>query len=131
MQRFGLIPEFIGRLPIVTVLSPLTSEDLVAIMKETKDSIVDHYKKTLKVDGVNLNITSGALTSIAKHAISNGTGARGLQTVFENLLLDIMFDAPSKEGKEKFTITKNLVEQKTLDKPLKKKETKNDKEEEK
>lgn len=116
LQRFGLIPEFIGRLPVVTVLNPLSPEDLVKIMKDTKDSIVAHYKKTLKVDGVKLNITAGALKSIAKHAIATGTGARGLQTVFENLLLDVMFDAPSSDKNEKFSITKELVEEKTLGK---------------
>lgn len=127
LQRFGLIPEFIGRLPVVTVLAPLKVEDLIAIMKDTKDSVVAHYKNTLKVDGVKLNITSGALKSIAENAISTGTGARGLQTVFEDLLLDIMFDAPSKEGKDKFTINRALVEAKTLGKALKPKEEKNKK----
>jgi len=124
LQRFGLIPEFIGRLPVVTVLNPLSPEDLVKIMKDTKDSIVSHYKKTLKVDGVKLNITAGALNSIAKHAIATGTGARGLQTVFENLLLDVMFDAPSSDESEKFSITKELVEEKTLGKKKKDKKEK-------
>ena len=125
LQRFGLIPEFIGRLPVVTVLNPLSPEDLVKIMKDTKDSIVAHYKKTLKVDGVKLNITAGALKSIAKHAIATGTGARGLQTVFENLLLDVMFDAPSSDKSEKFSITKELVEEKTLGKKIEKKKATN------
>lgn len=124
LQRFGLIPEFIGRLPVVTVLNPLSPEDLVKIMKDTKDSIVAHYKKTLKVDGVKLNITAGALKSIAKHAIATGTGARGLQTVFENLLLDVMFDAPSSDETNKFSITKELVEEKTLGKKIEKKDKK-------
>jgi len=128
LQRFGLIPEFIGRLPVVTVLNPLSPEDLVKIMKDTKDSIVEHYKKTLKIDGVKLNITAGALKSIATHAIATGTGARGLQTVFENLLLDVMFDAPSSDESDKFSITKELVEEKTLGKKKKEKKAKSNKE---
>tara|TARA_B110000285_G_C15085640_1_gene596078 strand:- start:272 stop:1705 length:1434 start_codon:yes stop_codon:yes gene_type:complete len=116
LARFGLIPEFIGRLPVVTVLNPLKAEDLVSIMKDTKDSVVSHYKKTLKIDGVKLTITAGALKSIAANAIASGTGARGLQTVFEKLLLDIMFDAPSSDDNTKFNITKELVEEKTLGK---------------
>lgn len=110
LQDFGLIPEFIGRLPVVTVLSALKEEDLVSIMKDTKDSLVDYYKNTLKEDGVKLSITNGALQSVAKNAIENNTGARGLQTVFEKILLDIMFEAPSIEEESKFSITKASVE---------------------
>ena len=112
LERFGLIPEFLGRLPVRTVLRPLTEDDLIKIMKDTKDSVVDHYKASLKEDGVNLVITKGALTAIAKSALTNGTGARGLQTVFEEVLLDIMFESPSAKGKTKFSITKKLVEEK-------------------
>ncbi len=127
LQRFGLIPEFIGRLPVVTVLNPLSVDDLVSIMKDTKDSISTHYKSSLGLDGVKLSITDGAFKAIARNALSNGTGARGLQTVFETILLDLMFDAPSKRRSSKFSITKALVEEKTLGKkpkPTKKKPTK-------
>jgi len=110
LQDFGLIPEFIGRLPVVTVLNALKEEDLVSIMKDTKDSLVDYYKNTLKEDGVKLSITNGALQAVAKNAIENNTGARGLQTVFEKILLDIMFEAPSIEEESKFSITKASVE---------------------
>ena len=79
-------------------------------MKNTKDSVIDYYKNSLKEDGVTLKITPGALTAIARNAIHNGTGARGLQTVFEELLLDIMFDAPSTKKDQKFSITKDMVE---------------------
>jgi len=75
LQDFGLIPEFIGRLPVVTVLNALKEEDLVSIMKDTKDSLVDYYKNTLKEDGVKLSITNGALQAVAKNAIENNTGA--------------------------------------------------------
>ena len=110
LERFGLIPEFLGRLPVRTVLCPLTEEDLVSIMKDTKDSVVQYYKTSLAEDGVKLNITPGALKAIASSAISNGTGARGLQTVFEEILLEIMFDAPSMKKDQKFSITKDMVE---------------------
>ena len=116
LERFGLIPEFLGRLPVRTVVRPLTEEDLIKIMKDTKDSVVDHYKASLNEDGVKLVITKGALTAIAKSALTNGTGARGLQTVFEEVLLDTMFEAPSKKGKSKFSITKKMVEEKLTNK---------------
>ena len=111
LEKFGLIPEFLGRLPVRTILRPLTEENLVKIMKNTKDSVIDYYKNSLKEDGVTLKITPGALTAIARNAIHNGTGARGLQTVFEELLLDIMFDAPSHKKDQKFSITKDMVEE--------------------
>ena len=111
LEKFGLIPEFLGRLPVRTILRPLTEENLVSIMKDTKDSVMDYYKDSLKEDDVTLKITPGALTAIARNAIHNGTGARGLQTVFEELLLDIMFDAPSMSKKQKFSITKSMVEE--------------------
>ena len=111
LEKFGLIPEFLGRLPVRTILRPLTEENLVKIMKDTKDSVIDYYKNSLKEDGVKLTITPGALTAIARNAIHNNTGARGLQTVFEELLLDIMFDAPSAKKDTKFSITKDMVEE--------------------
>lgn len=110
LAAFGLIPEFIGRLPVVTILNKLTSDDLVSIMQDTKNSIVSHYKDTLKDDGVKLTINKAALTAIADGAIKNNTGARGLQTVFEKLLLDLMFEAPSNTDTTKFSITKTIVE---------------------
>jgi ATP-dependent Clp protease ATP-binding subunit ClpX len=113
LEKFGLIPEFIGRLPVVTILDPLTESDLVSIMRDTEDSIVDYYKASLKEDGVKMRVTPGALKVIAKNALSNNTGARGLQTVFEKVLLDLMFESPSKEEEENISITKSCVE-KTL-----------------
>jgi len=110
LEKFGLIPEFIGRLPVVTILNPLTEEDLVSIMKDTKDSIVDYYKNGLKEDGVDLKITPGALSAVAKNAMDSNTGARGLQTVFEKILLDVMFESPSDKKDSKFNITKACVD---------------------
>ena len=112
LERFGLLPEFLGRLPVRTVLQPLTEENLIEIMKNTKDSVVDYYKDSLSADGVKLTITKGALSAIAKNALMNNTGARGLQTVFESILLDTMFDAPSSKKKSNISITKKMVEEK-------------------
>ena len=112
LERFGLLPEFLGRLPVRTVLQPLTEDNLIEIMKNTKDSVVDYYKSSLEVDGVKLTITKGALSAIAKNALMNNTGARGLQTVFESILLDTMFDAPSSKKKSRISITKKMVEEK-------------------
>ena len=109
LEKFGLIPEFIGRLPVRTMLNPLSEDDLVQIMTNTKDSVVEYYKKTLKEDGVTLKIPKAALKAIAKIAVANKTGARGLQGVFEELLLDVMFDAPSNDKQSTFTLTKKLV----------------------
>ena len=110
LESFGLIPELIGRLPIRTVLNPLSEDDLVKIMVDTDDSVVKYYKESLLEDGVKLKVPKAALMAIAKLAVENRTGARGLQTVFETLLLDVMYEAPSKEGKSTFTLTKKLVE---------------------
>ena len=110
LEKFGLIPEFIGRLPIRTVLHELTEDNLVEIMVSTKDSVVQYYKDTLKEDGVKLKVPKAALKAIARLAVENKTGARGLQTVFEELLLDVMFEAPSNDKKTTFTLTKKLVE---------------------
>ena len=104
LERFGLLPEFLGRLPVRTVLQPLTEDNLIEIMKNTKDSVVDYYKDSLSADGVKLTITKGALSAIAKNALMNNTGARGLQTVFESILLDTMFDAPSSKKKSSISI---------------------------
>ena len=111
LENFGLIPEFLGRLPVRTILRPLTEDNLIKIMTDTEDSVVNYYKEALKEDGVTLTITPGALRVIARNAIHNNTGARGLQTVFEELLLDVMFDAPNHKKKTKFSITKKMVEE--------------------
>ncbi len=110
LSQFGIIPELLGRLPVRTVLHPLDEEDLVKIITSTKNSLVDQYTDVLAFDNVQLKITKGALTEIARRAILNQTGARGLQTVFEQVLLDKMFECPDNEEMEKFTIDKKMIE---------------------
>ena len=116
LMQYGLIPELLGRLPVRTVLHPLSSDNLVDIMKNTKDSVVDFYTKSMAEDGVKLKIHDSALKLIADHANKMGTGARGLQTAFEEILLDIMYTAPGNKKKQTFTINKKVV----LDKLTKK-----------
>lgn len=95
---FGFIPEFIGRLPVTTALSPLTEEELVSVMTSTKNALIKQYGKLLAMDGVELEFTTDALHELAKRAIAKGTGARALRAMLEKLMLDIMYDAPSDKG---------------------------------
>ena len=110
LSKFGIIPELLGRLPVRTVLHPLDESDLVKIITDTKNSLIDQYTDSLAFDNVQLKVSKGALTEIARRAILNQTGARGLQTVFEQVLLEKMFECPENEEMEKFTITKKMIE---------------------
>lgn len=109
LMKFGLIPEFVGRMPIVVGLQPLDETALVKIMTEPKNAIVKQYKKLVGIDGVELVVTDDAVSEVAKKAIALKTGARGLRTIFENLMLDSMYDVPSEEGVEKIVIDKDVV----------------------
>ncbi len=97
LLRFGLIPEFIGRLPVMAVLSQLDEDALVRILREPKNAVVKQYQKLFSIEGVKLHFTDGALTAIAREALKRNTGARGLRTLLEKSMLDIMFDIPSKK----------------------------------
>jgi len=108
-ERFGIIPELLGRLPIRVALRPLTEDNLVKIMSDIDYNIVDQYKELLAEDGVKLKVTKGALKQIARNAILNNSGARGLQGIFEELLRDVMFEAPSDDNITEFSITKKCV----------------------
>jgi len=107
--KFGLIPEFIGRLPIMAALEKLTEDDLVHILTQPKNALVKQYKKLLELDGVELVFEDDALRSIAKKALERNTGARGLRSIIENIMLDIMFDIPSRDEIVKCVITDNTV----------------------
>ncbi|MBR6021328.1 MAG: ATP-dependent Clp protease ATP-binding subunit ClpX [Kiritimatiellae bacterium] len=93
LVHFGLIPEFVGRLPVVASLDPLGIEDLVTILTEPKNALIRQYKKLLKLDGVDLRFTQGALRALAEESARRQTGARGLRSVLESLMLDIMYEA--------------------------------------
>ncbi|MCH3996567.1 MAG: ATP-dependent Clp protease ATP-binding subunit ClpX [Lactobacillus amylovorus] len=109
LVKFGMIPEFIGRIPIITTLDKLNSEDLVRVLTEPKNALVKQYKKLLSLDGVDLKFTDGALKSIADLAIQRNMGARGLRTIIENSIMDIMYETPSEEDIESVEVTKDVI----------------------
>ena len=109
LVKFGMIPEFIGRIPIITTLDKLTSEDLVRVLTEPKNALVKQYKKLLSLDDVDLRFTDGALKSIADLAIQRNMGARGLRTIIENSIMDIMYETPSEEDIESVEVTKDVI----------------------
>ena len=110
LVKFGLIPEFTGRLPVVTVMDELSEDDLVRILTEPKNSLVKQYKKLLKMDGVELDFEPEALRALAKKAVERKTGARGLRAEMEKLMTDIMYEAPGNDKYKKVTITAKMVE---------------------
>ena len=116
IQKFGLIPEFIGRLPVVAALERLTADDLVRILTEPRNALVKQYQTLLSYNGVELDFDEEALKAIADKAIARKTGARGLRSIIEETMLDVMFEVPSEEGVVKVRITKDAVE--GTDKPV-------------
>ena len=109
LVKFGMIPEFIGRIPIITTLDKLSSKDLVRVLTEPKNALVKQYKKLLSLDDVNLKFTDGALKAIADLAIQRNMGARGLRTIIENSIMDIMYETPSEEDIETVEVTKDVI----------------------
>ena len=97
LLSYGFIPEFIGRLPVHTALHELDQEQLVRVMTEPKNALIKQYAKLLEIDGVKLNITKGALMVLANAAIKRGTGARGLRSLMEELMLETMYEIPDSD----------------------------------
>lgn len=116
IQKFGLIPEFIGRLPVIAALEQLTVDDLVKILTEPRNALVKQYQTLLSYDGVELEFDREALEAIAQKAIERKTGARGLRSIIEETMLDIMFEIPSEEDVTSVRITKAAVDGR--DKPI-------------
>jgi len=110
LLSFGLIPEFIGRLPVATTLDELTEDQLVTILTEPKNAMVKQYTKLLGMDGVGLNMTKDALRALAAEAVKKGTGARALRAMLERIMLDIMFEAPGRDDIAEITINRAVVE---------------------
>jgi len=108
--KFGLIPEFVGRIPIVTALDELTSEDLVRILTEPKNALVKQYQKLFELDKVGLRFTENSLKAIAEQAIARKTGARGLRNVLESTMLEIMYKLPSLTGVKECVINSAVIE---------------------
>ncbi|MBF0845758.1 AAA family ATPase, partial [Streptococcus danieliae] len=109
IQKFGIIPELIGRLPIFAALEPLEVQDLVRILKEPRNALVKQYQTLLSYDDVELEFEDGALEEIARLAIDRKTGARGLRSIIEETMMDIMFEVPSEEDVKTVRITKEAV----------------------
>lgn len=109
LLNYGLIPEFVGRLPIISTLEPLDEKSLVRILTEPKNALVKQYQKLLELDNVELKFEEGALSQIAKEAIKRNTGARGLRSIIEGVMLDVMFELPSRED-----VTNCLIKEETI-----------------
>ena len=112
LLKFGLIPEFIGRIPIYTVLDPLDEKTLKMILTEPKNAIIKQYACLMDMDGVKLRFEDDAIDLIAKEALKRKTGARALRSIVEEIMLDIMYEIPSKEDVKEFVVTKEMVEKK-------------------
>ena len=112
LLKFGIIPEFIGRLPIVVSLETLDEEALKMILTQPKNALVKQYKRLFELDGIELDVTADALDAIAKRAIERKTGARGLRAIMEETMSEIMFEVPSRDDVKKVTVTGKTVENK-------------------
>src|SRR5215208_8119626 len=110
LLKFGMIPEFVGRLPVVTSLEELDEPALVEILTRPRNALVKQYKKLLEMDGVSLKFTEGSLRSIARAALKNKAGARGLRAILENAMLDIMYDVPSKRNIREIVISEDVID---------------------
>jgi len=110
LLKYGLIPEFVGRLPVVVPLDALDEDALVRILTEPKSALVRQYERLFELDGVSLEFTRDALTAVAKKAIARGGGARGLRSIMEKLMLDLMYEIPSRSEIQKVVVTREAVE---------------------
>ncbi|WP_338560573.1 ATP-dependent Clp protease ATP-binding subunit ClpX [Paraclostridium sordellii] len=113
LLKFGIIPEFIGRIPVVATLDLLDEDALVSILKEPKNSLVKQFQKLFELDGVELEFEDAALRAIAKKAIERNTGARGLRSIVENIMMDIMYEIPSRDDIKKIILTEACVKEET------------------
>ena len=114
LLKFGLIPEFVGRIPVLATLDLLDEESLVRILTEPKNSLVKQYTKLFEYDGTKLEFEPEALSAIAKKAIDRNTGARGLRSIIEHSLMETMYEIPSLENVEKVIVTKECIENKDV-----------------
>ncbi len=109
LVKFGLIPEFVGRIPVVAALEALTEADLIRILTEPKNAMIRQYQKLLAMEGVDLEFTPGALRELAREAVRRETGARGLRALLENIMLDVMYEAPRRQSAGRYVIGENVV----------------------
>ncbi len=111
LLKFGLIPELVGRLPVIATMEELVEDDLIRILKEPKNALTKQYQKLFEFDGINLRFTEGALVAIARKALKRKSGARGLRSVMEEAMLDVMYDLPSKDGVQECVISEQVITQ--------------------
>jgi ATP-dependent Clp protease ATP-binding subunit ClpX len=111
LNKFGMIPEFVGRLPVISHVTELTEDDLVLILTEPKNALVKQYQRLFDLEGVRLTFTDDSLRAIARHAIKHGTGARGLRSICEGILLDTMYELPSANDIDEVVVTQEAVEE--------------------
>ena len=111
LLHFGLIPEFVGRLPVVATLNDLTEEALIAILTQPKNALVKQYQKLFEFEDVHLRFTDGALRAVARQAMKRKSGARGLRSILESVMLDLMYDIPSRDDVEECVINEEVIEQ--------------------
>ena len=110
LLRFGLIPEFIGRLPVVTMLNELTEQELIHVLTTPKNAIIKQYQKLLAIDGISLSFDDDALQTLAKKAYKRKTGARGLRAILEQIMLDVMYELPQNKEIKEYRITREIIE---------------------
>ena len=110
LMKFGMIPEFIGRVPVTVALDKLDAEALVKVLTEPKNAITKQFQASFNIDDVKLEFEKDAIEEIADEAIRQKTGARGLRTIVEKMLMDVMFKIPDIKGKKTFTVTKKIVQ---------------------
>jgi ATP-dependent Clp protease ATP-binding subunit ClpX len=113
LVRFGLIPEFIGRLPVAAVLDPLDEKALTEILTEPRDALVKQYQKLMHMDSVHLEFKNDAIEAIAREAYRRKTGARALRGIVEAIMLDVMYELPSRQDVTQCTITREMVEKRS------------------
>jgi len=109
LLKFGLIPEFVGRLPVIATLEELNEQSLVRILKEPKNALTRQYQKLFDMESVHLKFTEGALTAIAREALTRKSGARGLRAIMENIMLDVMYEIPSQANIKEVLISEEVV----------------------
>ncbi len=110
LLHFGLIPEFIGRLPIISSLRELTTDELIEVLTQPKNALIKQYSKLLAMSGVKLKVTKDGLAALAEEALRRGTGARALRAIFEKIMLDVMYEVPGRDDIVSVTINRSVVE---------------------
>jgi ATP-dependent Clp protease ATP-binding subunit ClpX len=109
LLKFGLIPELVGRLPVIATMEELLKEDLIRILKEPRNALTKQYKKLFELEGITLRFTEGALEAVAMKALDRKSGARGLRSVMEEAMLDVMYELPSDEHATECVINEQVI----------------------